>query len=264
MPIVDGTALAAARNKKNWTQLELSEATKPKINVSTISRIERGKSKVQRRVLNELCRALGVSPTDLATHQEPERDVVKFRVEHAARNALTLVARRYRVPRERIIERAPLLFYIAAEQSLRKRREALDAFRGAADEVYAAAIPHLPLSMQTVDIEASGLEERSIKKRDLFGLELEGCAEDDPFDAFLRERLAEHQQSDAEDPLSRFCKEEAAELVDGDTEATNAILCGTAPLHEMPKGSPAERAQWARDRHYRAFNVTVDPAEIDL
>jgi transcriptional regulator with XRE-family HTH domain len=283
MPIVDGKALATARKKKKWSQLELSEATKPQINVSTISRIERGKSKVQRRVLNELCRALDVRQTDLAPRQEPERDVVKFRIESAARNALALVARRYRVPRERIVECAPLLFYIVAEQSLGKRREVLSAYRDAADYVYAAAIPHLPPSMQTVDVVASDLEERSIEERDLFGLELESCdfdpdydaAEDNPFAAFLTKRLAEHQQSDAKvswqdptySPSYTICTVEAAELVGGDTDATNAILRGTAPLHEMKGGSPAERAEWARDRDYRAFNVNVPDevlAKIDL
>ena len=42
MPILDGTLLGEARVKKGWTQVELSEATKPRVDVSTISRIERG------------------------------------------------------------------------------------------------------------------------------------------------------------------------------------------------------------------------------
>ena len=40
MPILDGTLLGEARVKKGWTQVELSEATKPRVDVSTISRIE--------------------------------------------------------------------------------------------------------------------------------------------------------------------------------------------------------------------------------
>jgi transcriptional regulator with XRE-family HTH domain len=166
MPIVDGKALRKAREEKEWSQKQLSDATK--IDVSTISRIERGRRRVRRHTVNQLCGALGANQTDLAPRQEPERDVVKFRIKSAARNALTLVARRYRVPREQIVECAPLLFYIAAEQSLQKRREALDAYRDAALTVYAAAIPHLPLSMQTADVMAADLEERSIKNRDLF------------------------------------------------------------------------------------------------
>ncbi len=64
MAILNGKALTEARRKKGWTQVELSEATKPKVDVSTISRIERGKptrvrANTLRALAKELCRKVG-------------------------------------------------------------------------------------------------------------------------------------------------------------------------------------------------------------
>src|SRR5215470_16329907 len=114
MAILNGKALKEARQKKGWTQVELSEATKPKIDVSTISRIERGKPiRVRANTLSALAKALDVHPESLCPTPEAERDVIKLRIECGARNALTLVALRYRISREHIVEIAPLLFFIA-------------------------------------------------------------------------------------------------------------------------------------------------------
>jgi transcriptional regulator with XRE-family HTH domain len=63
MAILNGKALTEARRKKGWTQVELSEATKPKVDVSTISRIERGKpTRVRANTLRALAKALDVQP----------------------------------------------------------------------------------------------------------------------------------------------------------------------------------------------------------
>ena len=51
---------------------------------------------------------LEVGPEDLCPTAEAERSEMKLRIETAARNALTLVADRYDIRRERIIEIAPL------------------------------------------------------------------------------------------------------------------------------------------------------------
>src|SRR5271166_3313902 len=145
MAILNGKALTEARRKKGWTQVELSEATKPKVDVSTISRIERGKpTRVRANTLRALTKALDVQPESLCPVAEAERDVMKLRIETAARNALTLVAHRYRISRESIVEIAPLLFFIAAEQSLKERQSRIADVRASANALFHLyyGIPH--------------------------------------------------------------------------------------------------------------------------
>ncbi len=273
MPILDGTLLGEARVKKGWTQVELSEATKPRVDVSTISRIERGPTRVRAKTLEALSNALEIQRESLCPVAEAERDVMKLRIGSAARNALTLVALRYKIKREHVIEIAPLLFFIAAEQSLRVRQEKITGMVASARALLALydGIPHLP-SYWPVDEGVVSSEEESIKARDLFGKKvLEGAphlmserhkdydeAERNPFVAFLRDGVARVGQSpEAPDsirwepysgPSYEICAEEASSIVGNDIEATRAIVSGDAPLHEMPKGSPEERAEWARER----------------
>ena len=140
-------ALVEARKRKGWTQSQLSEATKPQINVSTISRIERGRpSRVRESTLRQFAMALEVQPDDLCEAAPSEPDLVKVPMDVGSRNALTLVAKRYGVSRRTIIELAPLLFYTVAEQSLRNRRNRLKEIREAADTLYHLQrnVPHVP------------------------------------------------------------------------------------------------------------------------
>ena len=279
MAILDGKALTEARRKKGWTQVELSEVTKPKVDVSTISRIERGKpTRVRANTLRALAKALDVQPENLCPAAEAERDVMKIRMETAARNALTLVALRYQISRESIIEAAPLLFFIAAEQSLKERQKRIADVRASADALFDLyrGIPHLPPEWP-VDEGAVSSEERSIKARDLFGRkvlddaqqfmsELDADfdeAEQNPFVAFLRDSLSKVSDSNEAVASVRWspglwpsydiCAEEAGIIVGNDAKAAHAILCGAAALHEMPKSAPQQRAEWAQaefDRKY--------------
>ena len=43
-----------------------------------------------------------------------------------------------------------------------------------------------------------------------------------------------------------ICYDEAAERVEGDAKAVFAFVSGPAASHETPKGTPAQRAEWAR------------------
>jgi transcriptional regulator with XRE-family HTH domain len=283
MAMLDGKVLADARREKGWTQVELSDATKPKVDVSTISRIERGKpTRVRANTLRALAKALDVQPGNLCPAAEAERDVMKIRMETAARNALTLVALRYRISRENIIEVAPLLFFIAAEQSLKERQRRITDVRASADALFdlQRSIRHLPLH-SPVDESAVSSEEHSIKARDLFGRkvledrqqfmsELDTDfdeAEQNPFVEFLRDSLS--KVSDSNElagsvrwspglwPSYEICAEEAATIVGNDAKAARAILCGAAALHEMPKGTPEQRLEWAQgefDRKDRDFD----------
>jgi transcriptional regulator with XRE-family HTH domain len=289
MTMANGKALAEARRKKGWTQVELSEATKPRIDISTISRIERGKpTRVRTNTLKALAKALGVQPESLCPAAEADRDVMKLRIESAARNALTLVALRYRIRREHIIEIAPLLFFIAAEQCLKERQRRIAEFRASADtliDLY-RGIPHLPVK-GPVDDYAVDSEEQSIKTRDLFGnkvldnaQEFMGAlgadfdeAEQNPFVTFLRGSLAKVSNSPeaAESvrwmpglwPQYEICTEEVANIVGNDAVAEHAIVCGAAALHEMPKGPPEQRAEWARAEFDRKYgNLVLDFGDL--
>ena len=284
MPILNGKALVEARNKKGWTQSELSEATRPKINISTISRIERGKpTRVRERTLKELARVLEVGPEDLCPTAEAERSEMKLRIETAARNALTLVAYRYGIRRERIVEIAPLLFYIAVEQSLQVRQKRVTELRDAANAVFDLyrGIPHLP-RYWPVDENAVSSEEASISARDFFGAKVAAGvpnfwsqfdddfddSEQNPFVVFLREALATVSNPAVAETLSwnpddspsyRICAEDAAAIVGNDSSAADTILRGNAALHEMPKGlSPAQRAEWARNEDKRKYNEFLE------
>ena len=284
MPMLDGKALTEARRKRGWTQVELSEETKPKVDVSTISRIERGKpTRVRANTLRALAKALGVQPESLCPTAEAERDVMKIRMETATRNALTLVARRYGISRESIIEAAPLLFFIAAEQSLKERQRRITDVRAAADALVdlQRAVRHLPMHWP-IDESAVSSEEQSIKARDVFGrkvlanshefisdFELEfDVAAENPFVAFLRDNFSKVSDSNevAQSvrwhpdrwPSYQICAEQAGTIVGNDAGAARAILSGVAALHEMPKGTPQERAEWARAESNREDRASAD------
>src|SRR5215469_7903967 len=203
MAMLDGKMLAEVRRKKGWTQVELSDATKPKVNVSTISRIERGKpTRVRANTVRALAKALDVQPDNLCPTAEAERNVMKIRMETAARNALTLVALRYRISRESIIEAAPLLFFIAAEQSLKERQKRIADVRSSADALFDLyrGIPHLPPEWP-VDEGAVSSEERSIKARDLFG----GKVLDDA-QQFMSELDADFDEAE-QNPFVKFLRD---------------------------------------------------------
>jgi hypothetical protein len=204
---------------------------------------------------------------------------MKLRISSRARNALTLVARRYNIGREEIVEIAPLLLFIAAEQSLIERKKHVDEVSASADELLdlQSGIRHLPVA-SPLDYEALDGEKKSIRARDLFGetaLEDVGViaadfeydeAEDNPFVTYLRDSLAKVSNSPEVaksvswwpgfGPSYEICTEEASSIVGGDTKAARAIVSGDAALHEMPKAySPEQRAEWARGRELKELNI---------
>ena len=211
------------------------------------------------------------------------------------RNALTLVASRYQVTRQQIIEIAPLLFYIAAEQSLAKRRERLHALEQAAEE--------FPDYVAPIDWHAHSAEAASINARDLFAKKvLSGNGADEIFDwsperdmkenplaSHLRDLLSgvvASRKGATEDgtpdepadeewfvdahfyhwgatdaPNYYVCDEDVRASVGGDEKATEAIIWGCAALHEMPrdiqKAGPAEKASWACEEWGRSESDIV-------
>src|SRR6266516_3302186 len=139
MTRVDPVVLQRLRKAKGWSQEELAGKTKfegqPKIDKQTISRLERGeRPKTRSRTIRQLAHALSVDPAvltgdglapDISRESSAldSRSQLNVRVGAAPRNALNLVARRYRVEPSQIVELAPFLFVWAAEESLRRRQE---------------------------------------------------------------------------------------------------------------------------------------------
>ena len=189
MTKVDSTVLQRLRKARNWSQEELAEKTKsdgqPKIDKQTISRLERGeRPKTRSRTVTQLARALGVDPAvltgdDLAPSISRDRSALdarsqlNFRVGNAPRNALNLVARRYRVEPSQIVELAAFLFVWAAEESLRRRQERLSTLDRTLGETKALAAQLRHLSPQINNFsyadDAIAAEQSSINERDLFG-----------------------------------------------------------------------------------------------
>lgn len=292
---VNAERIRALRSKRGLSQKEL--AGKLKVDPGTVSRWERGEiDRVRHDVLGRMRSVLGASEADIcgegplpengSAQEAPlPKGQMNLSIDTACRNALSLVARRYGVTRQQIVEAAALLFYIVAEESLQHRRKRLAALRDAADAVFFAAPSHLP-PYWPVDEEALRAEQESIDTHDLFGTKVGETvgepetaswdpAQENPFAAFLSAGLTGISASaepvswaDHWEPSYRICAEEAAALVGKDQEAVEAILSGAAALHEMPpeirKSALAERAEWARSELKRSRSPIVLDKDLGL
>jgi transcriptional regulator with XRE-family HTH domain len=268
-----------ARVKKNWKQEKL--AHEAGVHVSTIVRLEAGQIKNFRgRAIMRLMDCLGIKDSDLQQIEHND----KLGLSRATNNALFLLSERYKISPQEILEAAPLLFYIAAEQSLREREKHVAELRAAAERLRELQV-RTPYLAQSLAVDEANLrrEELSIQERDLFGFRLMGtdnefCEEYDsleinPLIISLRRALEEARPDTPEDNSSltwfkypnqtgaidySICREEAAALVGGDEIATQAILYNRVALSEMPMDfSPEERAQWVRN----ALDLT--PADVN-
>lgn len=282
---IDPALLKAMRNKRHLNQKELAE--KIGVDVGTISRWERGKSTIRASTMRKLKSALnatdeelcdkGPLPDEQPARAEPRNEQMNLIIDTACRNAMALIAKRYRVSRQQIVEAAPLLFYIAAEESLRKRRRYLDDLEAYLQFAAEAAQPHLPVEiLQCAEGEAAlEAERQSVEERDIFGARIAkevGFAQGDegeinPFAKFLSKRLNNVSKTkdphtvywDLEDsPRYAIGRNEALALVGGDEEAAALILKGLVALHEMPgeirRSTPEKKAAWVRDEIQKIRN----------
>jgi transcriptional regulator with XRE-family HTH domain len=281
---IDPLTLKHLREEKRMTLKKLAD--KSGIHISTLNRIETGKRVALRAgTVLKLCKALGVEEATLAAPAPPPKqdsDVdesgmfpkyqVNVRIDGLARNAMTMVSRRYNITPSQIIEVAPFLFFAAAEGSLRRRAEKLANVDRALDEVQAAIddFPYLPAHAFVHDQEALRYERMSIDARDIFADEVDAAPihwrsddynpdDKNPLVLFLREQVKSAgakasfcDWSSGGSPDYRVCEAEVLEFVGGDKQAADGILRGIAILAQMPKelnaGGPEERAAWARQK----------------
>ena len=278
------------RNQRMKLRLSLAElARRSNVDKGTIHRIENGRSQRTRgNVVTNLARALNLEPAVL-TAAEAELDAeplsdeffgrsqMNMRISHEARNALTLVADRYGVRTHNIVELAPLMFLILAEDSLRTRSTRLEELRDARESIEKLGLRFPHISERLVNdwnaTEIEDLEARSIARSDILGkiLDSEPTQSDtrrldyddgyhNPFVTHLRERLglAEpagefiHWYENAS-PQYAICKSEALAYFGGDEKIAEASVDGMFGMHEIPKelrsnAAIAERVEWAHGK----------------
>lgn len=278
MPYINPRRLKHWRTTRNLSMEDL--AARSAVNKSTIFRIENDASlTVKRRhsVLEQLARALNVPPEELALEADPSpaappralpgRSQVTLKLTTSARNALSFVSCRYRVKPSTIMELAPLLFVMVAEDSLRRRAQALSALHAARVEF--GAIPgHYGDGAERFEQD----EAAAIRAKDLFGrrlddpeLQPEQLPEDmdmvghwNPFAAHLKEWLArtgeEGGRLDWEyEPDYAVCHEVALQVAGGDEAMATALQDGWVGVHEIPAELRSahmaeQRLAWLRER----------------
>ena len=212
-------------------------AKRARMNKQTIWRLKAGKvTKARDRTIEEIARVLKVDRRVLtgemrAPDSEPvaSKNQLNVRVGTAQRNALNLVARRYRVEPSEIIELGPFLFVWAAEESLRRRQERLSKLDQLLDETKTLGrqLRHLSpqLNIFSYADDAVAAEQSSISERDLFGssikLDLAGMPPD--FDA------------DNENPFAMFLRELGNSF--GDVAAFEEWAGSWSPIPRVSRGS---------------------------
>ncbi|MDE2333178.1 MAG: helix-turn-helix transcriptional regulator [Rhodospirillales bacterium] len=254
------------------------------ISKDSVWRIENGMQPGNREdTQRRLARALNVEPAML-TGERPLPEVAPVargrwtvEVSEAARNAAILAARRYRVGEALIVELAPLLFVLAAEESLGRRRALLAQLETALGKTAEAGeeMPHLAGIGEAGEAVRAAVvaEERSVAARDLFARDLDpdmlaalgdgggdGGA-DNPLAVFLAENarrvsigapdLARVAQVTETGASAVLCGAEALEAAGGDAALAAAIVSGRIALGDMPRAlwaGEAARLDWLRDQ----------------
>lgn len=272
------------RDLKSQRRLSLkSIAGQTAISERTLRRIQKGVHGAARDdTMQKLVRFFGVDekvltgevPLDPPTRASSPRDKLKVPISNQARNALQLVELRYGLKVAQIVEAAPLMFFILAEQSLAARRQRLSAVLGAKSTFDQAwrDIEHLPNAY--IEDEPFDIEQRSIDRNDVFGEVVNNAdmrvglswpddiSESNPFVVFLKNALAQvgsaadklDSWSSTDTPDYQICAKEAAKIVGEDEGAVALILRGAVGLHEMPKellraGTPEARGAWVHEQH---------------
>lgn len=275
---VDVETLLRVMAAKRMTRATLAE--KSGLSRKTIDRTldppaDRGKRPREETVM-KLAKALDIAPIDLvasargkrrATVEAPEKPDVpsigysqmNVRVDHATRNALSIVSRRYGVTIQQIIKLAPILFLSVAERSLAQRSATISALKKNQQEAYVIAkgAPHLsplvfesPYSDDIITKEENSIAKNKIFSDDLYDDAEEVCSERfytnewryNPFAVFLEDfvsestGLAEVKQCGKYDEATDY-KISAGifgEFFGGDPDVIAALAEGTVGIHEIP------------------------------
>lgn len=269
MPTINKHNLRRLRHERHWTLDALAEHSG--VNRGTINRIETGRRVDCRRVtVQRLAAALKTDmetllgedlPSSTRVEEISSKSQMNIRMANDARNAFSLVSLRYGVKASHIMHLAPLLFLWAAEESLRRRRDKLEAVADQLDAIdKQSSFKHLNgnITKNWRGEEVMDEERRSIAKRDIFGLLIDGEAlkpnyeesEHNPMAQFLRELcdslngLAEFEYWSPywDRPGYTLGRDEALQLAGGDEDAAGHVIDGNVGLHDLPKDVREEGA----------------------
>ena len=204
---INPLALKAARKRHGLSQKQLADAIR--CTKDTVSRWERGtSSRVRSHLRQPLCEALHVEWEQLTQSADQAsgfptslNPTVRVSIAEHARASLQLVAARYAVRPQDVLDIAPLLFVIAAERSLLQRERRLEEVHGAiahAEGELREHFPHLGAGVAARDGNGEDPlweEEAALEHRDVFGNQnysegpfvhfLRGLAKDLPKDAVV-------------------------------------------------------------------------------
>ncbi len=189
----------------------------------------------------------------------PSISQMNIRIDHATRNALYIVSRRYGVEIQQVIKLAPLLFLTVAERSLAQRRTRINALKKSQQEAFdiAKGAPYLsPLVYESPYSDAIlEKEEKSIAKNDIFSDDLyhdadEVCSDKfyedssryNPFAIFLRDFVSDSTGLAEVETCgngSLFTGYKLSPNIfeaffSSDTDILNALVDGTVGIHEIP------------------------------
>jgi transcriptional regulator with XRE-family HTH domain len=305
---LDAGRVREIRIQRKLTQEEL--AKKARLSKESIHRLEKGAQSGNReKTLAGLAKALEVEPGVLTgelpvpawdglASEAPDAALfemypMNYRVDGAVRNAFTLAALRYQVPMARIVELAPLLFVLAAEASLERRKAKLAELRNAFDQSASLLLdfPHLPTSLCPPDPNAPELdaEVQSISTRDILGARLPDNlfvgsdaigpnydeSEHNPFVLSLKAEakrcggVAVIERFDRDDTTFHVCGKDALELSGGDAKLAHSILSGCVVLHKMPRelfssDAADKRIAWLREQEQAYHDVLVEALGMDV
>ena len=301
---IDGKRIEQMRSRKKYTKKQFAGMLK--VSENTVWRWESGRVTVVRdttfhKIVNVLQTTEGYISgvdqisTDASEHNKPEKEEytypsqINMALDSAVRNALSVVSKVYGVTQKTIVEFAPLLFFIAAEQSLKARRELQEEVQRSRDQwcTLSKQRDYLPLD-DTLMWEIESYEKASIDTKDIFGkkahdLSWEKGGHDTPWDwegknpfvMHLNKHLANLNIQDQEtsivklggpgsSPEYRICKDVFSSIVNNDETATKALMDGIVLIIEIPaKKEPAERAKTVNEL-YEERTKPIDLSDIDL
>jgi len=311
MHTINPETLKQRRKARGWSLDDLADESK--INRSTISRIERGAtSRQSRHTISELAKTLACTAEELASPPDAEdgdsllavirpRSKPKLKMSDAAQNALHLVAMRYGVRPEEVLDFAPLLFDIAAMESLSQRRAKLNELNAQIAKLQdmSREFPHLSeeLTGRWGDSDCiERIEDESIRSLDVQGLLIEpidnfvdprpldaDSESVNPFVLFLNDRIAQIAErvsgwnAKVNDwclgsPNYRICEAEAASFAAGDDGVAESVLDGDVRIIDLPPSlrtadKKAERLDWLHEQieaYRERLNIHLDKHFPDL
>ena len=267
--------LQALRKQRGLSLEQLAEQSR--VGKRTIQRIEKGEVRTPRgHTAKQLARALGVKPAELAEEPRPGGNPVRVQdvLMRGTWLQYELIERRFGVRFREVIEMAPLMFALLAEQSLPWRREQLGQIEDALDVALKLADADRLRFVRRIDEtrDELSLEGDAIFGRKLFRDPMEDVEDFNyiepreavnPFADYLRHLAAEVEDERVsvygagallpKVPSYSVYEDDLRRIVGGSERARNALKNGLVTIADIPdellaEDAPEERAAWIESR----------------